>query len=54
MTSSTSADRFPLGEPGNRPPPKPDLTPIQGRPHWYTNKRGDPVYVEPPRKAAAP
>lgn len=37
-----------LGAPINRKP-EPGLTPMVGRPNWFRDKRGEPVYVEPPR-----
>lgn len=42
-----SDQRFPLGEPVNRPKP-PERVPVPGRPHWFTDgKGGQPFYVEP-------
>lgn len=38
---------FPLGEPVNRPPPKPELTPVPGRPNWFADKNGVERYVDP-------
>jgi hypothetical protein len=42
-----------LGEPVNR---KPDtgMTPIAGRPNWFTDRRGQVVYVEPPAAPKQP
>jgi hypothetical protein len=42
------AGRFPLGKPTNRTEAS-DLTPIEGRPNWFRNRRGEEVYVEPPK-----
>ena len=44
---------FPLGEPTNRKQP-PELTPIHGRPNWFRNRKGEEVYVEPPKPNPQP
>lgn len=40
---------YPLGTPTNRPPAPPSLTPVPGRPNWFTTPSGDVKYVEPPK-----
>lgn len=43
---------FPLGSPLGRKAESNGLTPIEGRPNWFRDKRGSEVYVEPPAKPA--
>lgn len=42
------SEPFPLGRPTNRPEAQ-ELTPIPGRPNWFRNRKGEEVYVEPPK-----
>ena len=47
--------RFPLGTPKDRNPNgTPKLEKIEGRPHWYIDRHGKEVYVEPPAKPSQP
>lgn len=45
---------FPLGVPKNRPEPKPEATPIAGRPNWFRDRNGREFYVEPNKKPEPP
>jgi hypothetical protein len=42
---------FALGKPVNRPA-ETGLTPIDGRPNWWRDRKGNEKYIEPPPRPA--